>query len=79
MIRAIARDIRNKSSERFELDDLVSAGVVGCYDALHRFNESSGASFQTFARYRVRGAILDWIENEYRYATRHVCDPLLAA
>jgi RNA polymerase sigma factor for flagellar operon FliA len=40
-------------------EDLHSAGLVGLLSALRRFDAASGASFETYARTRIRGAILD--------------------
>ena len=48
-------------------DDLYSAGLVGLLNAVRRFNPKSGASFETYARVRIRGAVfdelrrLDWV------------------
>lgn len=44
-----------------ELGDLISAGVLGLYRALDRYEEGRGASFSTFAQAFVRGAMLDEI------------------
>ena len=40
-------------------DDLYSAGLLGLLQALRNFDPKCGASFETFARMRVRGAMLD--------------------
>lgn len=40
-------------------DDLYSAGLVGLLNAVRRFNPKSGTSFETYARVRIRGAVLD--------------------
>lgn len=40
-------------------DDLESVGVIGLLNALRSFDESNGASFETYARIRIRGAVLD--------------------
>jgi RNA polymerase sigma factor FliA len=42
-----------------EIDDLVQAGVVGLLDACRNYNPERDAQFSTFAKYRIRGAILD--------------------
>jgi RNA polymerase sigma factor FliA len=48
-------------------DDLYSAGLVGLLNAMRRFNQENGTSFETYARVRIRGAIfdelrrLDWV------------------
>lgn len=40
-------------------DDLYSAGLVGLLNAVRRFDRKCGASFEHYARMRIRGAILD--------------------
>jgi RNA polymerase sigma factor for flagellar operon FliA len=41
------------------LEDLHSAGLVGLLQALRNYRAGTGASFETFARFRIRGAVLD--------------------
>ena len=54
------------------LDDLVSVGVLGLMESVDRFDPSRGVPFETFARHRVRGAILDalraadWVPHSVR-------------
>lgn len=48
-------------------DDLHSVGLAGLLDAVRRYSTDNGASFNTYARLRIRGAIfdelrrLDWV------------------
>jgi RNA polymerase sigma factor FliA len=42
-----------------ELEDLVAMASVGLAEAARRFDPAIGASFKTFAWYRVQGAIID--------------------
>jgi len=44
-----------------ETDDLVSSGVVGLLDALNRYDDSRGIKFKTYAEFRIRGAMLDYL------------------
>src|SRR3569832_2393645 len=45
--------------DHVEHDDLRSAGLVGLLQALRNYDPSSGNSFDTYARVRIRGAMLD--------------------
>src|SRR5580693_1566912 len=45
--------------ESVDQNDLYSAGLVGLLQALRNFDPTCGASFETYARTRVRGAMLD--------------------
>lgn len=40
-------------------DDLWSAGALGLIEAKRRFDAGKGASFETFASHRIRGAMID--------------------
>lgn len=55
----LARRIAAKLPHHVELDDLISAGVLGLIDAIRRYDQARDASLATFAQFRIRGAILD--------------------
>ncbi len=62
LVRSIAGKVRVELGMRpEELDDLVAWGMQGLLEARARFDASRGVQFQTFAYYRIRGAILDGI------------------
>lgn len=44
-----------------ELDELIALGNLGLSEAARRYDPASGASFRTFAWYRVNGAIVDGV------------------
>ncbi|WP_435237054.1 RNA polymerase sigma factor FliA [Psychromonas sp. PT13] len=41
------------------VDDLIQSGMIGLLEAARNFDSSKGASFETFAGIRIRGAMLD--------------------
>lgn len=45
--------------DHVDRDDLQSVGLVGLLHALRNFDPTCGTSFETYARMRVRGAMLD--------------------
>jgi len=45
-------------------DDLISFGMVGLYDAIKKFERKRGLKFDTYASFRVRGAIIDGLRKE---------------
>ncbi|MGA2570213.1 MAG: FliA/WhiG family RNA polymerase sigma factor [Terracidiphilus sp.] len=55
----IASRIRERLPQHVELEDLVSAGVVGLLEAARSFDRTKNAQFRTFAKFRIRGAIYD--------------------
>ncbi len=58
-VRFIARRIHERLPQHVELDDLVSAGMVGLIDAFGKFDHSKQVQFKSYAQFRIRGAILD--------------------
>src|SRR5579875_1627240 len=57
----IASRIHEKLPSTVQLDDLISAGIVGLLAAIDKFDPSHNASLKTYAEYKIRGAILDSI------------------
>jgi RNA polymerase sigma factor FliA len=55
----IASRIRDRLPQQVDLEDLVSAGVIGLIEASRSFDAAKNAQFKTFAKFRIRGAILD--------------------
>jgi RNA polymerase sigma factor for flagellar operon FliA len=45
-------------------DDLMSLGLFGLYDALEKFDPNRELKFDTYASFRVRGAIIDGLRKE---------------
>lgn len=58
-VRYIARRIHDRLPRHVPLDDLVHAGVIGLIDAIHKFDQSKHVQFSSYAKFRIRGAILD--------------------
>ena len=58
-VRYIARRIHERLPRHVPLEDLVHAGVVGLIDALHKFDRGKHVQFGSYAKFRIRGAILD--------------------
>ena len=59
LVRYIAARIASTIPASVELDDLIQTGTLGLIDAVRRFDPSKGIPFPAYARYRIRGAILD--------------------
>ena len=58
-VQALARRLATSMSHVIDISDLVQDGMIGLIDASHRFDESRGIKFETFAERRVRGAMID--------------------
>lgn len=64
LVRTVAHRIFRRLPHHirgFEEEDLVSVGIMGLLDAHERYNPDSGVSFDSFAEFRIKGAILDEI------------------
>jgi RNA polymerase sigma factor for flagellar operon FliA len=77
-VRYIARRIHERLPQHVDLDDLISAGVVGLIDAFSKFDHNKKVQFKSYAQFRIRGAILDslrtldWSPRELRRKGRAV-------
>lgn len=61
MIRYHADQLMRRTPSSIELDDMIDAGVLGLLDGAQRFDASKDVLFKTFAAYRVRGAMIDYL------------------
>jgi len=55
----VAARIRERLPKHVDMEDLVQAGVIGLLEACRSYDSSKDAQFSTFAKFRIRGAILD--------------------
>lgn len=46
-------------SGEFDRDDLISFGIIGLIDATKKYDSSKNASFETYAKLRIKGSIYD--------------------
>ncbi|SDY71155.1 RNA polymerase sigma factor for flagellar operon FliA [Evansella caseinilytica] len=56
--------IASNLPRNIHLDDLRSNGMMGLYDALEKFDPSRDLKFDTYASFRIRGAIIDGLRQE---------------
>ncbi|BAW79544.1 FliA/WhiG family RNA polymerase sigma factor [Candidatus Nitrosoglobus terrae] len=61
LVKRIAYHVSIKLPPSVRLDDLIQAGMIGLLEAARNYDVSQGASFETYAGIRIRGAILDEI------------------
>ncbi len=59
VVRYIARRIHERLPQHVEMEELVSAGVLGLLDAFQKFDPAKKVQFRSYAQFRIRGAILD--------------------
>src|SRR5580704_15770793 len=77
-VRYLAHRIHERLPRHVLLEDMVHAGVIGLIDALNKFDSSKHVQFGSYAKFRIRGAILDslremdWGPRELRRKARKV-------
>lgn len=78
IVRFLARRIHERLPQHVDMEDLVSAGVLGLMDAFAKFDPDKKVQFRSYAQFRIRGAIidslrtLDWSPRELRRKGRAV-------
>src|SRR5271166_1232757 len=58
-VKYIARRIHERLPQHVPFDDLLHAGIVGLMDAMHKYDPAKNVRFSSYAKFRIRGAILD--------------------
>lgn len=61
LVKRIAYHLLARLPASVQVDDLIQSGMIGLFEAANNFDNSKGASFETFAGIRIRGAMLDEI------------------
>lgn len=64
LIKYLARKMAAKTKYNVEVDEMVSYGVIGLIDAIEKYDDSHDNKFKTYAEFRIRGAMLDYLRNE---------------
>jgi RNA polymerase sigma factor for flagellar operon FliA len=58
-VRVLAIEVARGLPSHIEFDELVSCGNLGLVEAAERYEPRYGVTFQTFAYYRIKGAVYD--------------------
>ena len=59
LVRAIALRVHESLPVHVDLDDLIHAGVMGLFDAAAKYDSTKEVAFQSYAKHRIKGSILD--------------------
>ncbi len=80
LVKRIAYHMIARLPPSVQVDDLIQAGAIGLIEAARNFDDSQGASFETYAGIRIRGAMLDeirksdWIPRSMRRRMRELTE-----
>ena len=78
LVRQVVQQLQGALPASIEYDEVMSWGVDGLLDALTKFDPKKATQFQTYARIRIRGAILDqlrsldWVSRTARQKANHL-------
>jgi RNA polymerase sigma factor for flagellar operon FliA len=59
LVRKIAYHLKGRLPANIIVDDLIQSGMIGLLEAAKKYDATQGASFETYASIRIRGAMLD--------------------
>lgn len=77
-VRYLARRIHDRLPAQVPLEDLIHAGVLGLIDAVDKFDPSKHVQLKSYAKFRIRGAIvdslraMDWSPRRLRREARRI-------
>ena len=78
LVKRIAGRLAISLPANIDEEDLIGYGVFGLLDALQRFEPARGVKFETYAGFRIRGAIIDglrsmdWVPHSARQKVKKI-------
>jgi len=82
LVRRIAHHLAARLPSSVQVEDLIQAGMIGLLEASSKYDDGKGASFETYAGIRIRGAMLDeirrgdWAPRSVHRNARKVADAI---
>lgn len=61
LVKRIAHHLKGRLPPSVQIEDLIQAGMIGLLEASKNFDDTKGASFETYSGIRIRGSMLDEI------------------
>jgi RNA polymerase sigma factor for flagellar operon FliA len=84
LVKKIALHLLARLPASVQLDDLMQAGMIGLLEAAQRYSSTKGATFETYAGIRIRGAMVDeirkgdWVPRSVHRNARRVAQAIKA-
>lgn len=78
LVRQVVQQVQGALPASIEHDEVMSWGIDGLLDAFQKYDPSKATHFPTYARIRIRGAILDqlrsldWVSRTVRQKANHL-------
>ncbi len=82
LVKRIAYHLMGRLPDTVQVDDLIQSGMLGLLEAIKHYDAGQGASFETYAGIRIRGAMLDelrradWTPRSVHRKARMVADAI---
>ncbi len=82
LVKRIAHHLKARMPAHVSVDDMIQSGMIGLLEAASKFEDTKGASFETYAGIRIRGAMLDemrrsdWAPRSVYKNARRVADAI---
>ncbi len=83
LVKRIAHHLVSRMPSSVQPDDLIQSGMIGLLEAASKYDASKGASFETYAGIRIRGAMLDeirkgdWVPRSVHRNAREVTNTMI--
>jgi RNA polymerase sigma factor FliA len=78
LVKYVVDRIATGLPKSIEKDDLVNTAIIGLFDALEKYDPERGTKFETYAIWRIKGAVLDelrsmdWVSRTTRRKARNL-------
>jgi RNA polymerase sigma factor FliA len=70
LVHTVVAKMKKSLSDQADVDELISYGMTGLWDAAQKFDQAQGVKFETYAVQRIRGGILDGLrQNDHASRT----------
>jgi RNA polymerase sigma factor for flagellar operon FliA len=82
LVKRIAHHLIAKLPASVIVDDLIQSGMIGLLEAARKFESNRGASFETYAGIRIRGAMMDemrkgdWVPRSVHRNARRIAEAI---
>ena len=82
LVKRIGHHLLGRLPSHVQFDDLLQVGMMGLIEAFQRYDSSQGASFETFAGIRIRGAMMDevrrndWVPRSVHRRSREISEAI---
>ncbi|MGM0592956.1 MAG: RNA polymerase sigma factor FliA [Pseudomonadota bacterium] len=82
LVKRVAYHLLGRLPDSVQADDLIQSGMIGLLEAARNYENSHGASFETYAGIRIRGAMLDevrrndWVPRSVHRRSRELAEAI---